>query len=115
MNYELAKKIKDAGFPQNGLFYFKKVRYKRGWKNVLTACQGELYSDIENGCISPTLSELIEACWKYCHEFRLDCYKHSPKEWHACTSWGDGEDDWQIGSTPEEATAYLWVMLNKNK
>lgn len=39
MNYELAKKLKDAGFPQDGIGQFIDVKLA-----------------------SPTLSELIEAC-----------------------------------------------------
>lgn len=92
MNYELAKQLKDAGFPQ---------RQRKGtfpWK--LTK---------KEDCYVPTLSELIEACGddleeiKQMKESDLVSYK-----WEAYTN-----GYYVVGSTPEEAVANLWIALNK--
>lgn len=97
MTYELAKQLKDAGFPQNE----DEADYgKSGFAEGYAYC--------------PTLSELILEVYKYCHEVRLDCTKDNPGVWAACTCWGNGrEDDWVTGSSPEEAVASLWFALNK--
>lgn len=97
MNYELAKKLKDGGFPQE-------VEY------------GEVYNDksrgdgtIENGFFirKPTLSELIEACGDKFHEL--------VREWDGQFTCRTDYMDMQgtYGSTPEEAVANLWLKLNK--
>jgi hypothetical protein len=102
MNYELAKKLKDAGFPQSGRGGFK-------WTDEEPHLGEPVYI--------PTLSELIEACGE---EFgTLGKYK-----WPS----GDGRADWLAtqqydaenlgknnkgeGSTPEKAVANLWLALN---
>lgn len=89
MNYELTDILEKAGFP---------VKYSQN-------------RDLR---LYPTLSELIEAC--------LDFY-------HPCSFEMGGENTWwailrgkgnkralvpvQVGSTPEEAVANLWLALNK--
>ena len=83
MNYELAKQLKDAGFPQNGTGQFIDVKLA-----------------------SPTLSELIEACGD---DF-LNLYKTKDK-WNCVHPLEDNDDC--CGSTPEEAVAHLWLELNK--
>ncbi len=98
MTYELAKKLKDAGFP------FKKCSFP----DYPSGCSAELFYEYH----FPTLSELIEACGA---PFGL-VYSHSGKLWSAYTNkqkkgiWL-GKDD--TGNTPEEAVANLWLELNK--
>ena len=94
MNYELAKKLKDGGFPQEG-----KGNYIDG--EDCDVCGNHVY-------YVPTLSELIEACgdrfWKLIKSYTYN-------KWSAITS-----EDTQIvvlGKTPEEAVANLWLELNK--
>ena len=88
MNYELAKKLKDAGFPQNDKHYCP---------------QEECFDD----ACRPSLSELIEACGK-------DTFKliYSAWEWIAYGSIGYGSR-MGTGQTSEEAVAHLWLELNK--
>lgn len=107
MDYELCKKLKDAGFPQEGLFYFKKKRAagNNTWKYVRTYSGGELFSDIEEGCIDPTLPELIAACGEKFYKLR-----RMIRGW---TATGDLAEEW--GLTPEEAVARLWLALHPNK
>lgn len=101
MTYELAKQLKDAGFPQNG-----------------TPLNMVNYAD---------LSELIEACGD---DFR-NLEKHDEEEINMAaildidsrwTAYGTEKErnDKRLalipnyfGSTPEEAVANLWLALNK--
>jgi hypothetical protein len=112
MTYELAKKLKDAGFPQD-----KK--------------EGKFIDDIGNydemGMYKiiyiPTLSELIEECAvSGCKEIMITNETYSCNGWEA---WGNKKDSFGArmgergadievsGDTPEEAVANLWLKLNK--
>jgi hypothetical protein len=105
ITYELAKELKDAGFPH-------KHRYCNGAEcGYMGICLDDgLNTDV---CI-PTLSELIEACGD---EFR-SLHKLNEDKWRAtCTHGSHFEvyvlDHVGIGDTPEEAVAKLWLELNK--
>lgn len=104
MNYELAKKLKDAGFPHN-------------W------CSEDDCSCLTNGKESecfPTLSELIEACGTEFSELKLIIgYALDDTEWWACSRNKFNKEGknirgagGMIGKTPEEAMARLWLKLN---
>ena len=86
MNYELAKQLKDAGFPQVDLGGFN-------------------FGDDLN---YPTLSELIEACGKNGNNYFAALYNQM-SEWQATSIYNDEGK----GSTPEEPVANLWLALNK--
>lgn len=101
MNYELAKKLKDAGFPQ----------ISRVSSSICD--EGSLRNyDIEP-CFYPNLSELIEACGDRFK--RLETCKVPDIETNIeKTVWfAYSEDDETTGYTPEEAMAKLWLELNK--
>lgn len=85
MNYELAKQLKDAGFPQNG-----RGRQVHDW-----------VSDPKNGFhyYEPTFEELADACGK---DFTV--LVRGLEGWYA---------DSELGSTPKEAIANLWLALNE--
>lgn len=101
ISYELAKKLKDAGFPQylklGSIFYLEDRK---------CCFASDSNGPLHDGLLFPTLSELIEAC----------------EEWVKLYGW---EDTWGAedvsgkittkGSTPEEAVANLWLILNENK
>lgn len=93
MNYELAKKLKNAGFPQN-------------------ARMGAFISDNdgENGdCYGPTLSELIHECGE-----GFEMLERDGKWWaweYSGVDGGGGKSG--SGQTPEEAVANLWLKLNE--
>ena len=87
MNYELAKQLKDAGFPHvaplNGEGY---------WKDDFF----------------PTLEELIEACGKH-----LSILRPYQDTWQANNSNSEDADFCSgEGSTPTIAVAKLWLTLN---
>jgi len=93
MNYELAKQLKDAGFPLNmsdhlECDYNHTEFIDRVWYHI------------------PTLSELIEACG----EGFWSLTKHI-NFWQ--TNWRDGIGGDTAGKTPEEAVANLWLAINK--
>jgi hypothetical protein len=109
MTYELAKQLKDAGFPQQVTVEDQTVVFSKNVRlHPMSVVDGET-----EFAYAPTLSELISRVWEYSHQFRLD-YVQVTAKWAACTVWGNGyEDDWQEGNTPEEAVAKLWLALNK--
>lgn len=85
MNYELVKELREAGFP---------------------------YPWVENDVFVPSLDQLIEACGDgFRHLFRYE-----DGSWAAMSSSITPEVS-EIGaqnaSTPEEAVARLWLVLNK--
>ena len=90
MSYELAKKLKEAGFPQTGT-HFDNNGDMYGWSN-------DVYY--------PTLEELIEACGD---EFDFLHMTPNRNSW-ACHSQTD--EAFGAGSTPTEAVARLWLALN---
>lgn len=99
MTYELAKQLKEAGFP------VRKV----------CLCESEVCVHITY----PTLSELIEACGEQFDALLLQKgedkkHVHDGRPWVAMQDRFDGSlDDLACGSTPEEAVARLWISLNK--
>lgn len=85
MTYELALKLKEAGFKQDIL----------GWRN----------SKDKISVVCPELSELIEACGVKIQSLHnlVDLNR-----WDALSQHFKG-----LGATPEEAVANLWLALNK--
>ena len=97
MTYELASKLKNAGFPNVVL-------------NNGMSSDGET---VKYTHITPTLSELIEACGE---DFdNLTKGRFIKKGWMCNYAHDDqANEDWNSeGSTPEEAVANLWLELNK--
>ena len=100
MNYELAKELKDAGFPQtagNG-----------GWVEDELKTMGDVYA--------PTLSELVEACGDGFGGLLKVFEKFQAMGGILEKSEHEGQGRYSIcvlGATPEEAVARLWLALNK--
>jgi hypothetical protein len=95
MTYELAKQLKDAGFPRG---------------DQLNTPHPQFFEDEahEIPIRTPTLIELIAACG---NRFYSVVRKKSGDTFYA----SDG-DDWILpGSTPEEAVAKLWLALAQEK
>ncbi len=100
MNYELAKQLKDAGFPV--------IKHEHHG--------GQVTWD------TPTLSELIEACGDNFEALCLSNYPKGNKFWQAYpideAYKGDCIKDccgYETGDTPEEAVAKLWLALRLAK
>ncbi len=96
MNYELAKKLKDAGFPY-----------------IPTPFRDTYVIDGEDTAV-PNLSELIEACGdKFLALGRMDNKEKGLVMWVARAHPKLKKDDCGAGS-PEEAVANLWLELKKS-
>lgn len=105
MDYELCKKLKDAGFPQmtndHRDLLFPSSKEEDRFANSI----GESWLFAYN----PTLSELIEACGDRFHMLLSGWSALERYDWDIESSNGmEGK-----GSTPEEAVANLWLELNK--
>lgn len=100
MNYELAKQVKDAGFPHKHINHGGNDGYDE-------YCEDQEFLGGEDICI-PKLSELIEACgddfWKLIKE-------HEYQNWAGISR--ENTQKVTLGSTPEEAVARLWLALQK--
>lgn len=116
MNYELAKKLKDAGFPQ--------PKIGEGLGRDLYPCEGYWHADHDAKCkraYAPTLSELIEECQKVTRNIGL--YEGSRIEsgnpWVAIAlrpyAQKISDEEMTFGLTPEEAVANLWIILQEEK
>jgi hypothetical protein len=103
MNYELCKKLKDAGFPQNS----KTISFGEDIIPIENPNSEEMKVSI------PTLSELIEACGNRFSSLTLLAENPTTKQklWQ---SRGEKIDlSWNY--SPEEAVANLWLALQDNK
>jgi len=93
MNYDLAKQLKDAGFPQHDKLDGGPPEHEH---NCFT-----------DGLCKPTLSELIDALEGDFYSLLL---KPTNRLWYATgiASWRKNQAN---GKTPEEAVAKLWLKL----
>lgn len=104
MNYELAKELKDAGFPQGTkvISNAKKCENPNCLKGHDAFC---------HSAYPPTLEELIEACG---YKFYSLVYAMD-NDWR-CFSERDGDYvNTADGKTPTEAVARLWLALNQQR
>jgi hypothetical protein len=103
MNYELAKKLKDAGFPQGeGAKYLTCHSYDSS-----DSCRED-----EHIAYAPTLSELIEACGENFSKLERKAFADSasnPYRWYVLSLIDLLETE---GTTPEEAVANLYIALH---
>ena len=119
MNYELAKELKNAGFPQevkygDWIYYPDKSCMFIGNSDDMGDTTGgysftlgrESTTAKPNRVKVPTLEELIEACGLDLHRIEYDSGK-----WRAYEQSGLN-NLYSEGSTPNEAVARLWLALN---
>lgn len=97
MNYEMALKLKKAGFPRVG------------------SVEISINNGVEEELWFPTLSELIEACGNGIGVLERLGFQWIAREDHE--SGDEIPDGFRtgIGSTPEEAIVNLWLILNAPK
>lgn len=122
MNYELAKKLKDAGFPQMGNGFMLMLDNPELFEDLedqsMSSLSRERYvftkpedrNKFGEDVYSPTLSELINECGGNKQYFQL---RHEEGKWMAETSHKTLRllVTW-YAETPEEAVAHLWLKLN---
>lgn len=100
MNYELAKELKDAGFPQelrDGYWYSPHTKVVR-----------KGFPIIAEYCYAPTLEELIKAC----KSIWIEGYNIVDLLWLASRGKGKDVPLWREIKR-EEALVHLWLVLNK--
>ena len=136
MNYELARQLKEAGFPQEGNGYIAEHPECKGWDSPHPDCTNAKRPYV------PTLSELIEACGEKHYIARRELTQVNPKRDETTTTTANGSrvmeyrnfclfgypgSKWVAafglegqyydlkgeGPNPEEAVARLWLALNK--
>ncbi len=135
MNYELAKQLKEAGFPQIrpnsiskevnpfSLIYPEGQVWFEGWPmrpapdhspNAIHIDDTELKCLV--GAYAPTLSELIAACGPAFSELIKLTDTKEPQKWAAvvypCEECVISEIHEACGATPEEAVARLYIALH---
>lgn len=106
MNYELAKQLKDAGFP--------KIILVCDNTDIEHMCRADMNDCVMGSLNNPTLSELIEACGdKFWSLFRTN---NALGNWEATDKNNNGwiNNIRVFGNTPEESVAQLWLSLNKS-
>lgn len=112
ITYELAKKLKESGFPQNMncVQYFGK---KDDEGELILTFGGFLPDPSEAESLAlPTFSELIEACGDSFSSLHLVAIGFKACGWDE-----NGNEEHrmrnfeEVGSTPEEAVANLWLAL----
>lgn len=109
MDYELCKKLKENGFPQDGNGMW--------WNRSVELAMSNLKLEVSEAYV-PTLDELIEACGDEIALFKMG------NQWTAVKHAGiEKALNWMgvnvhltefdaKGSTPSEAVANLWLKLN---
>src|ERR1700739_4773250 len=101
LSYELAKKLQNAGFAQegkNGRWYHARHQIECGY--------------YPNAIYIPTLSELLHGCGDNFDNLRLggvealewSAYAFHQQQRRVC---------YETGAIPDEAVARLWLALNK--
>lgn len=110
MDYQLAKELKEAGFPQKfkcGSWYYSHDGEVMGYITRVLGNMDDVHED-DGDIVKPTLSELIDACGD---EF-IALSKLGDLWW--CATDGSPVRMMGIkGQTPEEAVARLWLALNQ--
>ena len=110
MNYELAKKLKNAGFPFREVQEIIKLQPNAGWFTLMASFIN--FDGVDY--YMPTLSELIEVVGGGFAELQRNgsFTRYTPKndKWIA---WGVNRSIMGGGKTPSEAVANLYLELNK--
>jgi hypothetical protein len=123
MNYNLAKQLKDAGFPQNTRYASVKNPHFTEVERTLQLMTREKGNDGYANLLSagydvvslPTLGELIEACGDSLHGLsRLKNGEWSKLGWYAFGPIRDIDSFAASfeGATPEEAVAHLYLAAH---
>ena len=130
MNYEIAKKLKDAGFKFGDVLTGIDLlnSFSQWYWHCKNDCEGEVYSgddtavgmkckkcktDIIPLGKTPKLKELIDACGSRFGKLEFVPLEESNgvAEWRAYAR----DNSWKTAyETPEEAVANLWLKLNEN-
>ena len=111
MDYELAKKLKEAGYPQLVRISQNFYPYPDSNERTNTDEDHDIDCSTDDDCVkSPRLSELIEACGNRFES--LDFFPTRPKKSIRWRATGMCNAITKEAETPEEAVAKLYIELN---
>jgi len=111
MNYELAKQLKDAGFPQkysNGKRFWMYDSSDDDYTKIIHDGNIDNALDDEQLFYIPTLSELIDTCGD-----NFVALSKMGEDWYCAENGVPVRLIANESKTPEEAVAKLWLALNK--
>lgn len=110
MDYELCKKLENAGFPFKKLEVGDEIVYEKELGQVYDDKLG-IVNEVEDGIRVPALAELINACGMGFRSLSL----HSDGRWIAKSGHRALPTKQMFtGKTAEESIAKLYLKLNKN-
>ena len=117
MEYSLAKKLKDAGFPQKGDgMWFCEMDSPAGGSSYdlrSTPLPGFALNEGYDTSYQPTLLELLNECGEDFHELkRVTKYASIGSDWYAVSTTQGIYSG--IFTDPSEALASLWLALKEN-
>lgn len=116
MKYELARELKEVGFPMSRNRMWRLTYFNNEHKLVGAGQGNNLIREEEFDFIPPTLEELIEACGDYVVLHNLsEGWMAGIGDKHSCGGGyiDSGLESESEGKTPTEAVARLWLSLNK--
>lgn len=122
LSFELCKKLKTAGFPQETqwiVYYLSSPSTSVNNRDYYALCDVDLgLLPVQDSVACPTLSELIEACgdgFENLYQYRAtskwacsvveSCLGCNPEGW---------DEQGTVGDTPEEAVANLYLALHNS-
>lgn len=113
MDYELAKQLKESGFPQIGK---SRICYDKSGEFVYQSAYTDFFEGATD-CYCPTLEELIEAVINFPKGKNMGFSSGDGGfvAWKRVVFENNGDDYKGTGSTPIEAVAKLWLELNKKE
>jgi len=107
MNFQLAKQLKDAGFPQSHYHGYEMLYGPKYSSTGMPVIESEKHQ-----AMAPKLEELINMCGKKFGNLAL----HVGKQWIAEPAYEISMDVPEgAGTTPEDAVARLWLNLKSSK
>ena len=109
MTYELAKQLKDAGFPFKQSVGFSLYYFNSKHESIAFSYLDSDAFPVDFETYVPTLSELIEACGDNWRALEMLPQENRINAVYRASGW-DGQGEY--GLNPEEAVAKLWLKLN---
>ena len=113
MNYDLARELRDAGFPQMGDGDALILHNRKDPENdqTMSVIPWAIYvyhpQKGKEVMYAPSLSELIEACGESFEALTME-HSHQGNGWNAIAFYGGRHGH---GGSPEEAVARLWLAM----
>jgi hypothetical protein len=122
---ELCKRLKELGYPQEGLFWWHNWKWVNEGQPKTTTTGGWTikgkgfppFFPAERDCVAPTVAELGE--W-FTGQYEYDCKLHQTRHgWNSefailCTKLPDNKFEWVYGETEANARAKMLIWLVEN-